>query len=128
VHPRAARSTVANGWSTRGNGGPSSRTLPWNDVDVASASITAATSAKALTVSRASISDPARRTYPLAVSATIADDLEALRAVEQEIARLEIAREGLVQEASKRDEPQSGRRFAPDWSEPDRSDDLIQER
>jgi hypothetical protein len=53
---------------------------------------------------------------------------EALRAIEDEIARLEIAREGLVHEVSDRDEPQSGRRFTPDRSEPDRSDDLIQER
>jgi hypothetical protein len=58
----------------------------------------------------------------------MADDQEALRAIEEEIARLEIAREGLVQAVSDRDEPQSGRRFAPDRSEPDRNDDLIQER
>jgi hypothetical protein len=64
----------------------------------------------------------------LEAAATIADDQEALRAIEDEIARLEIAREGLVHEVSDRDEPQSGRRFSPDRSEPDRSDDLIQER
>ena len=33
-----------------------------------------------------------------------------------------------MQEVSDRDEPPSGRRFTPDRSEPDRSDDLIQER
>ena len=64
----------------------------------------------------------------LEAAATMADDQEALRAIEAEIARLEIAREGLVHEVSDRDEPQSGRRFIPDRSEPDRSDDLIQER
>lgn len=41
--------------------------------------------------------------------ATIVDDQEALRAIEEEIARLEIAREGLVHAVSDRDEPQSGR-------------------
>ena len=64
----------------------------------------------------------------LEAAATIADDQEALRAIEEEIARLEIAREGLLHEVSDRDEPQSGRRFAPDRSERDRSDDLMQER
>jgi hypothetical protein len=64
----------------------------------------------------------------LEAAATIADDVEALRAIEAEIARLEIAREGLMHEISNRDEPQSGRGFAPDRSEPDRTDDLIQER
>jgi hypothetical protein len=63
----------------------------------------------------------------LETAATMADDREALRAIEAEIARLEIAREGLMRD-SDRDEPQSGRRFTPDRSEPDRSDDLIQER
>jgi hypothetical protein len=58
----------------------------------------------------------------------MADDREALGAIEAEIALLEIAREGLVHEVADRDEPQSGRRFAPDRSEPDRGDDLIQER
>jgi hypothetical protein len=61
-------------------------------------------------------------------AATMADDQEALRAIDAEIARLEIAREGLVHEVADRDEPQSGRRFAPDRCEPDRNDDLIQER
>jgi hypothetical protein len=64
----------------------------------------------------------------LEAAATIADDQEALRAIEEEIARLEIAREGLLHEVSDREEPQSGRRFTPDRSEPDRSDDLMQER
>jgi hypothetical protein len=64
----------------------------------------------------------------LEAAATIADDQEALRAIEDEIARLEIARETLVQEVSERDEPQSGRRLAPDRSEPDRGEGLIQER
>ena len=64
----------------------------------------------------------------LEAAATIADDQEALRTIEDQIARLEIAREGLMQEVSDRDEPPSGRRFTPDRSEPDRSDDLIQER
>jgi hypothetical protein len=58
----------------------------------------------------------------------MADDQEALRAIEAEIARLEIAREGLVHEVADREEPQSGRPFAPDRCEPDRNDDLIQER
>ena len=58
----------------------------------------------------------------------MAADHETLRAIEAEIARLEIAREGLVHEVADRDEPQSGRGFAPDRSEPDRTDDLIQER
>jgi hypothetical protein len=49
----------------------------------------------------------------LEAAATMADDQEALRAIEDEIARLEIAREGLVHEVSDRDEPQSGRRFTP---------------
>jgi hypothetical protein len=64
----------------------------------------------------------------LEAAVTMADDREALRAIEDEIARLEVAREGLVREISDRVEPQSGRRFAPGRSEPDRSDDLIQER
>jgi hypothetical protein len=64
----------------------------------------------------------------LEAAATLADDQEALRAVEKEIARLEMAREGLVRDVSDRDEPQSGRRFTPDRSEPDRDDDLMQER
>jgi hypothetical protein len=64
----------------------------------------------------------------LETAATMVDDQEALRAIEDEIARLEIAREGLVQEVSDRDEPQSGRRFTPDRSEPDRGDEMMQER
>ncbi len=64
----------------------------------------------------------------LEAAATMAEDQEALRAVEGEIARLEIAREELLHGVSDRDEPQSGRRLTPDRSEPDRSDDLIQER
>lgn len=56
----------------------------------------------------------------------MADDQEALRAIEAEIARLEIAREGLVHKVADRDEPHSGRRFAPDRSGPGRTDDLIQ--
>jgi hypothetical protein len=64
----------------------------------------------------------------LEAAATAADDQEALSAIEAEIARLEIARQGLVQEVSDRDEPQSGRRFTPDRSEPDRGDEVIQER
>jgi hypothetical protein len=56
------------------------------------------------------------------------DNQEALRAIEDEIARLEMAREGLVRELTDRDEPQSGRPFTPDRSEPDRGDDLMQER
>jgi MobA/MobL family len=64
----------------------------------------------------------------LEAAAALADQQEALRAIEDEIARLEVTREGLVRDSSDRDEPQSGRRFAPERSEPDRSDDLIQER
>lgn len=64
----------------------------------------------------------------LEAAATLADDQEALRAIEAEIARLEVAREGLMLEVSDRDEPASGRRFSPDRSEPDHSADLIQER
>jgi hypothetical protein len=64
----------------------------------------------------------------LEAAATMADDQEALRAIEAEIARLEVAREGLMHEVSDRDEPASGRRFTPDRSEPDRGDHLIQER
>jgi hypothetical protein len=58
----------------------------------------------------------------------MADDQEALRAIEGEIARLEVAREALMHEVSDRDDPPAGRRFTLDRSEPDRSDDLIQER
>jgi hypothetical protein len=61
-------------------------------------------------------------------AASIADQQEALRAIENEIARLEITREALLHDASERDEPQSGRRLTPDRSEPDRGDDVIQER
>lgn len=64
----------------------------------------------------------------LEAGATMADDQETLRAIEGEIARLEITRQCLVHEVADRDEPQSGRRFAPDRCEPDRNDDLIQER
>jgi MobA/MobL family protein len=64
----------------------------------------------------------------LEAAATMAEDQEALRAIEDEIARLEIARQDLVQEFSDRDEPSAGRRFTPDRTEPDRYDDLIQER
>jgi MobA/MobL family len=64
----------------------------------------------------------------LEAAATMADDQDALRAIENEIARLEVAREGLMHEVSDRDEPPSGRRVIPDRSEADRIDDLIQER
>ena len=64
----------------------------------------------------------------LDAAATMWDDQEALRAIDGEIARLGVAREGLMHEVSDRDEPPSGRRFTLDRSEPDRSDDLIQER
>lgn len=64
----------------------------------------------------------------LEAAATMADDQEASRAIEAEIARLEIARESLVHEVSNRDEPASGRRFTPDRSQPDRNDHLVQER
>jgi NADP-dependent 3-hydroxy acid dehydrogenase YdfG len=103
-------------------------------VDVTSVSITAATSGidrepgehfgpgAAHVVARGHSHDR------LEAAATMADDREALRAIEDEIARLEVAREGLMHEVSDRDEPPSGRRFTPDRSEPDRSDDVIQER
>jgi hypothetical protein len=42
--------------------------------------------------------------------------------------RLEIAREALVRDGSERDEPQSGRGVNRDRDEPDRTEDLIQER
>jgi hypothetical protein len=58
----------------------------------------------------------------------LADQQEALRAFEDEIARLEITREALVRDGSERDEPQSGQGVNRDRDEPDRSDDLIQER
>ena len=64
----------------------------------------------------------------LEAAAMIADDQEALRTIEEEIAGLQITRDGLVLELSDHDEPHSGRRFAPDRSERDRSDDLMQER
>ena len=61
-------------------------------------------------------------------SAALAEDHEALRAVEAEIRQLEIARDALLHESPEHDEKQSGRRFDRDRSEPDRSDDLLQER
>ena len=64
----------------------------------------------------------------LEAAATMADNQEALRVIEGEIARLEMAREGLVRELTDRDEPQAGRRFTPDRTEFDRGDDLMQER
>jgi len=64
----------------------------------------------------------------LEAAAAPADQQEALRAIEDEIVRLEITREVLVRDGSERDEPQSGRRFTPDRGEHDRNDDLIQER
>ena len=64
----------------------------------------------------------------LEAAAMLADDQEALKTIENEIALLEIAREALVHEVTDREKPQSGRRFTPDRSEPERSDDLIQER
>jgi hypothetical protein len=50
---------------------------------------------------------------------------EALRAIEDEIGRLEVARDALVHEAMDHD---SGRRVDHDRSVPDRDDDLIHER
>ena len=64
----------------------------------------------------------------LEAAAALADQQVALRAIEDEIARLEVTRESLVRDSSERDEPQSGGRLAPDRSEPDRSGDLIPER
>jgi hypothetical protein len=64
----------------------------------------------------------------LEAAAALADQQEALRAIEDEIARLEMTREALMRDGSERDEPQSGRGVNRDRDEPDRSEELIQER
>jgi len=61
-------------------------------------------------------------------AAARAEQQEALRAIDDEIGRLEVARNALVHEAFEHDEPQSGRRADPDRSGRDRGDDLFQER
>ena len=61
-------------------------------------------------------------------SASLADDHEALRAIETQIAPLEIARDALLHEPSDRDEQQGGRRFVRGRNEPERGDDSFQER
>jgi MobA/MobL family protein len=64
----------------------------------------------------------------LETAATLVEEQEALRAIEAEIAQLETAREALTHDTSDRDEKRSGRGFNRDRSEPDRGDDLLQER
>ncbi len=51
-----------------------------------------------------------------------------MRAIEDEIARLEVTRDARVRDSSDRDEPQSERGVNRDRDEPDRNDDLIQEK
>jgi hypothetical protein len=123
-------------WMERAGAGRRSRTPRSNGTGATSVSITAATSARALIGSRANTSAPARRTPPHGATPTtdwtpprpIVDHQEVLRAIEDEIARLEVTREALVRDVSERDEQQSGRRFDPARGQPDRGDDLIQER
>jgi MobA/MobL family len=64
----------------------------------------------------------------LETAATLAEEQEALRAIETEIAQLEIAREALTHDTSDRDEKQSGRGFDRNRSGPAREDDPLQER
>ena len=61
-------------------------------------------------------------------AAARAEQQEALRSIEDEIGRLEVARDALVHEAMEHDEQPSGRRVDHDRSVPDRDDDLIPER
>jgi len=64
----------------------------------------------------------------LETAATIVEEQEALRAIESEIAQLEIAREALRHDTSDRDEKQSGRGLDRNRIELAREDDHIQER
>jgi MobA/MobL family protein len=64
----------------------------------------------------------------LEAAAAIANHQDALRAIEDEIARLEVTRDALVRDVSERDDQQSGRQFDRHRGQPDRGDDLIQER
>ena len=64
----------------------------------------------------------------LETAATLVEEQEALRAIEAEIAQLEIAREALTHDTSDRDEKQSGRGFDRSRNETAREDDLHQER
>jgi hypothetical protein len=51
-----------------------------------------------------------------------------MRAIDDEIGRLEAARSALLHEAMELNEPQSGRRVDRERSGPDRSDEQFQER
>jgi hypothetical protein len=61
-------------------------------------------------------------------AAARAEQQEALRAIDDEIGRLEAARNALVHEAFEHEEQPSGRRADPDRSGPDRGDDMFPER